>query len=76
MYTSLLMQIFNQPIMWQQLNAEKHFTMSSLQKFSQPMKAKRLPVRSMMAQKETGVLGPGSRWKSVLLVDAAQQTGL
>ncbi|XP_035252501.1 selenocysteine insertion sequence-binding protein 2-like isoform X2 [Anguilla anguilla] len=42
--------------------------------FSQPMRAKRPPMRSVAVQKETAVSGPGSRSKTVLLVDATQQT--
>lgn len=43
----------------------------------QPMRAKRVPPRrhDVAVQKEVGVSGPDGRSKTVLLVDAAQQTG-
>ena len=47
-----------------------------LQPMLQPMRAKRMPPRRDVAvQKEGGVSGPDGRQKTVLLVDAAQQTG-
>ncbi|KAJ8247845.1 hypothetical protein GJAV_G00251170 [Gymnothorax javanicus] len=40
----------------------------------QPMRSKRPPMRSVAVQKEVGASGPDGRAKTVLLVDAAQQT--
>lgn len=42
---------------------------------SQPMRSKRPPMRSVAVQKEVSASGPDGRAKTVLLVDAAQQTG-
>ncbi|KAI1904071.1 hypothetical protein AGOR_G00001900 [Albula goreensis] len=41
---------------------------------SHPMRAKKPPMRSMAIQKETGTAGADGRPKTILLVDAAQQT--
>ncbi|XP_035274957.1 selenocysteine insertion sequence-binding protein 2-like [Anguilla anguilla] len=41
---------------------------------SQPMRSKRPPMRSVAVQKEVSASGPDGRAKTVLLVDAAQQT--
>lgn len=40
------------------------------------IKSKRPPVKSVATQKETSASGPENRSKIVLLVDAAQQTGI
>lgn len=42
---------------------------------AQPMRAKRPVMRSVAVQKEVCAAGPDGRSKTVLLVDAAQQTG-
>ncbi|XP_057204247.1 selenocysteine insertion sequence-binding protein 2-like isoform X1 [Triplophysa rosa] len=44
------------------------------QPMSQPMRVKRPVMRSVAIQKEVGAAGPDGRCKTVLLVDAAQQT--
>ncbi|XP_052008145.1 selenocysteine insertion sequence-binding protein 2-like isoform X3 [Xyrauchen texanus] len=44
------------------------------QPMSQPMRVKRPVMRSVAVQKEVGAAGPDGRSKTVLLVDAAQQT--
>lgn len=41
----------------------------------QPPRGRRPPTRSVAVQKEVCTLGPDGRTKTVLLVDAAQQTG-
>lgn len=41
----------------------------------QPQRGRRPPTRSVAVQKEVCTLGPDGRTKTVLLVDAAQQTG-
>lgn len=41
----------------------------------QPTRGRRPPTRSVAVQKEVCTLGPDGRTKTVMLVDAAQQTG-
>lgn len=41
----------------------------------QPLRGRRPPTRSVAVQKEVCTLGPDGRTKTVMLVDAAQQTG-
>lgn len=43
---------------------------------AQPIRAKRPVMRSVAVQKEVGAAGPDGRSRTVLLVDAAQQTGM
>lgn len=40
-----------------------------------PPRGRRPPTRSVAVQKEVCTLGPDGRTKTVMLVDAAQQTG-
>lgn len=41
----------------------------------QPPRGRRPPTRSVAVQKEVCTMGPDGRAKTVMLVDAAQQTG-